>query len=141
MQRIEFHYETDFSLDNELNYHNWIVQVVESEKYRPGNINYIFCDDQYLLRLHNEYLSKDNFTDIITFDYSEGNEVSGDVFISVERVMENSNIFNSGFEEELLRVMSHGLLHMMNYSDKAAEDQLRMRGKENEKIEMFHVEQ
>jgi len=104
-------------------------------------LSYIFCNDQYLLGLNQSYLSHDTFTDIITFDYVEGTTISGDIFISVDRLEENAAIFKVSFEEERLRVMAHGLLHLMGHKDKTTEDQLVMSNKENEKIKMFHVEQ
>ena len=94
-----------------------------------------------MLGLNQTYLSHDTLTDIITFDYVEGTSVSGDIFISVDRLKENAAIFKVSFEEERLRVMAHGLLHLMGYKDKTTEDQLVMSNKENEKIKMFHVEQ
>ncbi len=141
MQKIEFHYELDFLLHNEEKYRTWINDILISEEFKVGAINYIFCTDEYLLKIHKEHLAKDTFTDIITFDYSGIGQVSGDIFISIDRVIENAETFGSGFDVELLRVMSHGLLHMMGYNDKDQEDLQLMRLKEEEKIKMFHVEQ
>lgn len=136
-----FHYELDFQLDAERHYTEWIDKVVGSEGFQAGDINYIFCSDDYLLDLHKKHLNKDTYTDIITFDYSEGDTISGDIFISVDRVRENAEIFNSKEDDELLRVMSHGILHMCGYNDKEAEEAELMRLKESEKMRMFHVEQ
>ena len=141
MQRIEFHYETDFNLKKEGDYRNWVASVIESEKYTVGYINYVFCDDSYLADLHKKYMGQDDFTDIITFDYVERREVSGDIFISVDRVKENAQKFGTVFINEMCRVMSHGLLHLMGYKDRTKGDIARMRAKEDEKIKMFHVEQ
>ena len=141
MQRIEFHYETDFKLRKEGDYRNWVTSVIESEKYTVGYINYVFCDDSYLADLHKKYMGQDDFTDIITFDYVERREASGDIFISVERVKENAQQFGTVFDNEMCRVMSHGLLHLMGYKDKTKGDIATMRAKEDEKIKMFHVEQ
>lgn len=141
MQRIEFHYELDFQLAEEELYRSWIIRVLESENCSPGTINYVFCNDEYLHKMHREHLGKDTYTDIITFDYSVKDLKSGDIFISVERVRENAGIYKCGFNEELLRVMSHGLLHMVGYEDKEQDDLKIMRLKEEEKINMFHVEQ
>ena len=102
--------------------------------------NYIFCDDDYLLNLNEQYLDHDTITDIISFDYSVGNELHGDIFISVERVRENAQDFSVTFEEELKRVLVHGVLHYCGYKDKSEEDEQLMRSKEDEKIKMFHVE-
>ena len=99
-----------------------------------------FDDDEYLLGINQEYLNHDTFTDIITFDYTQGSRVSADIFISVERVEENAKTFKVSFHQELLRVMVHGTLHLMKYNDKVEEDVVEMRSKEEEKIKMFHVE-
>ena len=138
---ISFHYELDFQLDAEKHYTEWIDNVISSEGFQAGDINYIFCSDDYLLELHRKHLDKDTYTDIITFDYSQGEIISGDIFISVDRVRENSEIFNSKEGDELLRVMAHGILHMCGYNDKEAEEAELMRVKESEKMKMFHVEQ
>ena len=138
---IEFHYETTFELENTSYYSDWITRVVISEGFRLNELNYIFCDDSYLLEINRKYLNHDTFTDIITFDYSQGNEVGGDIFISVERVKENAEIFEANVDIELKRVMAHGVLHMMGYNDKSELESEVMRKKENEKIELFHVEQ
>ena len=140
MHKIDFFYELDFSLKSISQYRNWICAVIASEGFKPGTISYIFCDDEYLLDLHQRYLKKDSLTDIITFDYKEGDIISGDIFISIQRIRENAVLFSSGFEEELMRVMSHGLLHLMGYKDKAEEEAKLMREKEDEKIKLFHVE-
>lgn len=136
---INFNYETDFLLSNESIIQQWLKDIIKSENKSVGEINYIFCNDDYLLSLNQEYLNHDTFTDIISFDYTIGNEISGDIFISIERVKENASDFNVTFQEELARVLSHGLLHYCGYKDKFIEDELIMREKENEKISMFHV--
>lgn len=138
---IEFHYETEFRLENESKFADWASRVIVSEKGKLKQIDYIFCSDNYLLEMNKRYLSHDTFTDIITFDYSEGKHVGGDIFISIDRVKENSETFKSAFEEELLRVMAHGLLHLFGYKDKGEADKVQMRSKENEKMKLFHVEQ
>ena len=138
---INFNYETEFTLDNEQSYFNWISAVIVSEKKREGEINYIFCDDEYLHKINVEYLNHDTLTDIISFDYTVGNEISGDIFVSVERVEDNAKDFNVSFEEELKRVLAHGILHYCGYKDKSDADAELMRSKEEEKMAMFHVEQ
>jgi rRNA maturation RNase YbeY len=138
---ISFNYETDFTLDNESIYEDWISRIVDSEGFELGEVNYIFCDDEYLHKINVEYLNHDTLTDIISFDYSVGNLLQGDIFISVERVADNAKDFNVTFEEELKRVLSHGVLHYCGYKDKSAADEALMRSKEDEKIAMFHVEQ
>lgn len=137
---ISFNYENDFELSNEEQFSNWISRVIASEEKKEGEISYIFCDDDYLLNLNEQYLNHDTLTDIISFDYSMGNEIHGDIFISTERVKDNANDFKVFFEEELKRVMVHGVLHYCGYKDKTEEDEALMRSKEDEKIKMFHVE-
>ncbi|MDT0606266.1 rRNA maturation RNase YbeY [Croceitalea rosinachiae] len=139
--KIEFHYETDFKLDVEEGYSDWISRIIAKEKAVLGELNYIFCNDTYLLNVNEQYLGHDTFTDIITFDYVEGNTISGDIFISIERVIENAAKYEVGFAVELQRVMSHGVLHLLGYNDKAEEEQTLMKSKENEMMELFHVEQ
>jgi probable rRNA maturation factor len=138
---ISFNYETEFQLDNENQIIEWLSRVILSEKKKEGDINYIFCDDEYLVEINQQYLNHDTLTDIISFDYSVGNELHGDIFISIERVKENAVDFNVSLDEELKRVMVHGVLHYCGYQDKSESDELLMRSKEDEKIKMFHVEQ
>ena len=137
---ISFNYENEFELSNEEQLSNWISKVIASEDKKEGEINYIFCDDEYLLSLNEQYLNHDTLTDIISFDYSIGKELHGDIFISTERVIENASEFQVTFEEELKRVMVHGVLHYCGYKDKSEADEKLMRSKEDEKIKMFHVE-
>jgi rRNA maturation RNase YbeY len=134
---ISFNYENEFELQNEDQIATWISAVILSENKKEGDINYIFCDDDYLLNLNEQYLDHDTLTDIISFDYSVGNELHGDVFISVERVRENAQDFSVTFEEELKRVLVHGVLHYCGYKDKSEDDEQLMRSKEDEKIKMF----
>lgn len=138
---IVFNYETDFQLDNEEIYQNWLAEVIESENKEEGEINYIFCDDDYLYEINVQYLEHETLTDIISFDYTLGNLISGDIFISIERVKDNAQDFGVSFEEELKRVMVHGILHYCGYKDKTEADEKLMRTKEEEKMKMFHVEQ
>jgi rRNA maturation RNase YbeY len=138
---INFNYENDFILENEDAIAVWLSNVIESEKKKEGEINYIFCNDEYLHKINLEYLNHDTLTDIISFDYTMGNELNGDIFVSVERVKDNAVDFNVPFEEELRRVLVHGLLHYCGYKDKSEADELKMRTKEDEKLAMFHVEQ
>jgi rRNA maturation RNase YbeY len=137
---ISFNYELEFQLENEEQYSSWISNVILSENKKEGDINYIFCDDEYILEINKQYLDHDYYTDIISFDYSVGNELHGDIFISIERVRENAVEFDVTFDEELKRVLAHGVLHYCGYKDKTEEEELIMRSKEDEKIKMFHVE-
>ncbi len=138
---IYFNYEGDFTLDNEEQVADWIERIIESEDKELGEISYIFCDDEYLHKINVEYLDHDTLTDIISFDYTEGDVISGDIFISIERVQDNANDFNVPFETELKRVLAHGVLHYCGYKDKSEADEQLMRAKEEEKMAMFHVEQ
>ena len=134
---ISYNYESDFILGNEEQYSKWISTIIESEDKNEGEINYIFCDDDYLHKINMEYLQHDDLTDIISFDYCVGNEINGDIFISVERVAENAKEYEVTLETELLRVMAHGVLHYCGYKDKSEEDAALMRSKEDEKMKMF----
>lgn len=133
-----FNYETDFSLGkDEAIFEQWIEKIIASEKKQLGEINYIFCDDTYLHQINVEYLDHDTLTDIITFDYTEGDVLSSDIFISVERVADNAKDFEVAFQTELLRVMAHGILHLCGYKDKTEQDSHLMRSKEEEKMKLF----
>ena len=109
----------------------WLNQVISNEAKEEGDITYIFCDDDYLLEKNIRFLNHNTLTDVITFDYCEGNSVSGDIFISIERVKENSEVFKVDFLTELNRVMVHGLLHLLGYKDKTERESNLMRKKEN----------
>ena len=128
---IAFNYEIDFQLESEDKTATWIQNCIEKEGFELGEINYIFCDDDYLHNINVEFLQHDTLTDIISFDYTLGKLVGGDIFISVDRVKENANEFNTSFENELHRVIIHGILHYMKYKDKTEEEKQVMREKEN----------
>ena len=138
---ISFNYEVDFILDNEEQFSSWLSDVIISENKHEGEINYIFCDDDYLLEINQQYLNHDTLTDIISFDYSIGNDLHGDIFISIDRVRENAQDYDVAFQDELKRVMVHGVLHYCGYKDKSDDDEKLMRQKEEEKMLMFHVKQ
>lgn len=114
-----------------VNLRNWISSVIREENKATGNLNFIFCSDDYLLRINQEFLQHDFYTDIITFDYVEGQVVSGDIFISVERVKENAHAFKVSFQNELNRVIIHGVLHLLGYQDKKIEYKDEMTKKED----------
>jgi len=137
---IDFNYEVDFELSDINYYSDWLSRVIISESKIDGDLNYIFCDDEYLLGINQQYLNHDTYTDIITFDYCHGDTISGDIFISIERVEDNAQEYSVSFEEELHRVMAHGVLHLLGYKDKSDQEARLMREKENEKIKLFHVE-
>jgi rRNA maturation RNase YbeY len=128
---IYYHSECDFQIQNEVSISKWLKDSIANENKELGEINYIFCEDNYLLKKNQEYLKHNTLTDIITFDYSEGNKLSADIFISVERVKENAVIFAVSFEQELKRVIIHGILHLMGYKDKSEEESKIMRSKED----------
>lgn len=115
---------------------NWLKHVAESENKTLGDISIIFCSDKYLLGVNIKYLGHDYYTDIITFDYCEGPVLSGDLFISIDSVRENASFYNVSFEEELNRVIVHGLLHLIGYDDHSEEDISTMRSKENQYLEL-----
>lgn len=128
---IRFNYELDYSLDNEEGISQWISSVISSEQFEVGEINYIFCNDDYLHKLNLEFLEHDALTDIISFDYKVGKKLHGDIFISIDRVMENSKKFDVSFGNELNRVIVHGILHFCGYNDKSDDEKMLMREKEN----------
>ena len=128
---ITFNYETDFIAKDDKKLSDWVLAVIKSEGFKEGEINYIFCDDNYLLKLNKEFLNHNTLTDIISFDYSIGKQIHGDVYISIDRVLENSTKFKVKFLEELRRVMIHGILHYCGYKDKSESDKKQMREKEN----------
>ncbi len=138
---IDFQYEADFKLDNESDYSDWLNRIIVSEGKCLKELTFIFCDDAYLLDINQKYLQHDDYTDIITFDYTDDNLIGGDIFISIARVKENARTYKVEVVEELQRVMAHGVLHLMGYSDKTQKDISIMRSKEEEKIKLFHVEQ
>jgi len=137
---ISFNYETEFTLDNEKQISKWIVNTIGSENCKEGDINFVFCDDDYLHKLNVEFLNHDTLTDIISFDYSVGKELHGDVFISVERVADNAKMFAVDFAHELRRVIIHGILHYCGYKDKTDADAKTMREKENFYLEAGAVD-
>lgn len=116
---------------------DWYSIVANQEEKVLGDLTIIFCSDDYLLEVNREHLDHDYYTDIITFDYSDFPTVSGDLFISVDRVKENATDFNVSFEHELHRVIIHGFLHLCGYFDKTNEDELLMRSKENQALSLI----
>ena len=133
-----FEEEVSFSLKEKRKRKTWLKKIAETENYKISELNYIFCSDEYLLNINVEYLDHDTYTDIITFDNSEDEKVlEGDIFISIERVRENSQILEVNEEKELSRVISHGLFHLLGYKDKSDEDANLMRKKEEFAINLF----
>lgn len=116
----------------------WINDVIKSHQKKLGNVSYIFCSNQYILELNQQYLNHNYFTDIITFDYCHDNIVEGDIFISIDTVLDNSHRFKTNFNDELLRVIIHGVLHLVGFSDKTAKQQKQMRFLEDEALSIFY---
>lgn len=132
---IEFNYETNLILEDESLLKDWIITIASEQNFEVGEINYIFCDDAYLHKLNVEFLDHDTLTDIISFDNSLGKLLNGDIFISVERVKDNADDFKVSFQDELHRVMIHGVLHYMGYKDKSNDEKKMMRNQENLALE------
>jgi rRNA maturation RNase YbeY len=135
---VSFHKESiSFRLANSQALKTWVRAVIESKSKKLGDVAYVFCSDEYLLQLNQEHLKHDYYTDIITFDYSEGDIVSGDLFISIDRVKENAIKEAVDFDIELRRVMIHGILHLLGLKDKKKDDQVAMRLAENQLLTLF----
>ena len=126
-----FFEDTNFKFNRRRLTSQWLKFTAESEIKRIGQVNIIFCSDNYILDINQKYLQHDYFTDIITFDYCEGKTLSGDLFISVDTVRENAIFYGTEFDDELNRVIVHGLLHLVGYDDHSEEDQKTMRSKED----------
>jgi probable rRNA maturation factor len=138
---IELNYQNDFEHLDALIYTKWLDLIAVSETKTIGEVSYVFCSDEFLLQINQDYLGHDTFTDIITFDYCEEGLINGEIYISTDRVNENASSFEVSLINELHRVMAHGLLHLCGYGDKSDAEAQLMREKENEKIGMFHVKQ
>ncbi|MFN8363176.1 MAG: rRNA maturation RNase YbeY [Cloacibacterium normanense] len=125
-----FFYENiDENIDENLK--NWIENIIVSEEKKLGEINYIFCDDEYLLKINQDFLDHDYYTDIITFDQVRGKTISGEIFVSLQRIKDNASLISKNYEEEKKRVIAHGILHLCGYKDKTEEEQKTMRAKED----------
>ena len=135
---ITFDFMVPCEVVPDIQHKQWLKSVIRKEGLVPGDISYLFCDDAYLLEQNIAFLHHDTFTDIITFDKRVGEIVSGDLMISLERVAENAQKFSVSFEEEFLRVMVHGTLHLCGYKDKTDQEAAEMRRMENESLLMFH---
>ena len=138
---IEYVYNTDFNLINEPKITSWLKNVISSEDFLLGELVYAFFNDDELKTINAKYLKHDFYTDVISFNETTGKTINGNIAISIERVLENSKEYNSSFEEELQRVMVHGLLHFMGYNDKTKNRKSQMNKTETQKIKMFHTEQ
>lgn len=128
---IQFFFEDIDKIEIEANLSNRLENIIISEGKKPGEINYIFCDDEYLLQVNREYLKHDYYTDVITFDYVKGKTISGDIFVSLPRIFDNAETLSKDFESEFFRVLAHGVLHLCGYKDKTDEEIAEMRSKED----------
>ncbi|MBE9469252.1 MAG: rRNA maturation RNase YbeY [Bacteroidetes bacterium] len=135
---IRFYFEStkEFPL-KKLEIKNWLNKVIINENYESGDLNIIFCSDVYLIEINKKYLSHDYYTDIITFNYCEDKIISGDVYISTDRINENTSIYSTSFQNELNRVMVHGILHLLKYNDKTEEEKKEMTSKENQYLNIL----
>ena len=136
---IDFVYNTDFRLDNKEIYSRWLISVANDEGFLIDTLVFLFVDDNEILEMNKKFLKHDYYTDVITFGELKDKKISGDIAISIDRVLDNSKTYGVEFEDELKRVMAHGLLHIMGYSDKASSDKSVMSQKEKKAIKMFHV--
>lgn len=136
-----FEEDVQLRLDNEEAVRSWVREIIDSEGFEnAGEINYIFCSDEYLLEINQDYLNHDTYTDIITFDTSlSPSEIAGDIFISTERVMENAKDYKVSFHDELYRVMAHGILHLCGYNDETEEEVEKMRERESYYLEKINA--
>lgn len=134
---IHYFFENVEEISIETNITKWLENLIQTEEKKVGDINYIFCDDDYLLKVNQDFLEHDYYTDIITFDYVKGKIISGDIFVSLQRVKDNSSTLSTDYDEELKRVLAHGVLHLCGYKDKSPDDESLMREKENYYLNKF----
>ena len=138
---IDFVYNTDFRLANKEIFSRWLISVANEEGFLIDTLVFLFVDDKEILEMNKKFLKHDYYTDVITFGDIKDKKISGDIAISIERVLDNSKTYGVEFEDELKRVMAHGLLHIMGYDDRKSNDKSVMSEKENKAIKMFHVKQ
>lgn len=131
---IDFNFETDFQLEDQAQIQTWVSDIIISAGFELGELLYVFCNDEFLHKLNVEFLDHDTLTDILSFDYRVGKQVNGEIYISVERVADNAKDYNTDFDEELHRVMIHGVLHFCGLKDKSEAEEELMRKKENEAL-------
>jgi len=134
---IQYFFENIDSIGIPEKISDWLENLITSENKKLGEINYIFCDDEYLLKVNQDYLQHDYYTDIITFDYVKGKTISGDIFISLPRISDNASLLSKDFNEEFRRVLAHGVLHLCGYKDKSEEEEKEMRSKEDFYLNLF----
>lgn len=136
---ITFNYETTFSLSYEEKLQSWISSTILDKGFKLGEINFIFCDDVYLHKLNVEFLQHDTLTDVISFDNTLGSLIAGDIFISIDRIKENAIDFKTSFNNELHRVMIHGVLHFLGFKDKLPSDKSLMTEAENNALKLLNI--
>lgn len=134
---IQFFFENIDEITLPPNTENWLKELIISEDKKPGEINYIFCDDDHLLQVNKDFLNHDYYTDVITFDYVKGKTISADIFVSLPRISENAQAHSKDFKSELHRVLAHGLLHLCGYKDKTDDEKTEMRSKEEYYLKIF----
>ena len=138
MNQINFFSEDiSFELSNHQKHVDWIFSFIHHFNFQCGELSFIYCSDEHLLKMNKEHLRHDYYTDIITFNYVADTVLNGDIFISIDRVMDNSKSFNTNFADELRRVMAHGVLHLIGFNDKSDEEQKKMTEAENVCLEMY----
>ena len=137
---IDYIYNTTFVLENETKVSKWLTRAVKKEGFSVGEVVYAFFNDKDLKALNSRYLNHDYFTDVISFNDSKGTVLNGNIAISIDRVRENAERYKTSFNNELLRVMVHGLLHFMGYNDSSEKETQQMRDKEDDNLKTFHVE-
>ncbi|MBC7555596.1 MAG: rRNA maturation RNase YbeY [Chryseobacterium sp.] len=134
---INYFFENIDSIEISDEFSAWLINLITSENKKIGEITYIFSNDEYILKINQDYLQHDFYTDVITFDYVKGKIISGDIFVSLPRISDNARMLNKNFEKEFLRVLAHGVLHLCGYKDKSAEEISLMRKKEDHYINLF----
>ena len=135
---IQFFFENINEITLPPNTENWLKELIISEDKKPGEINYIFCDDDHLLQVNKNFLNHDYYTDVITFDYVKGKTISADIFVSLPRIFDNASTLSKNFEDEFHRVLAHGILHLCGYKDKTEADEKQMRSKEDFYLSLYN---
>ena len=138
---IDFVYNTDFQIENHKDFSRWLMEVAAAENCLIHDLVFLFVSDEELLAMNKKFLKHNHFTDVITFGELDGDKISGNIAISVDRVLDNSKTYGVRFDEELKRVMVHGLLHIIGYNDKTKKEKLTMSQKDTDALKMFHVKQ
>lgn len=134
---IQFFFENIDTVEIQSTTETWLEKIITSEGKKMGDINYIFCDDEYLLKINQDHLKHDYYTDIITFDYVKGKTISADIFVSLPRILDNTEMFSKDFDREFNRVLAHGILHLCGFKDKTPDEILIMRAKEDFYLAIF----